>query len=267
MADDQDGASPSIVTPNNPLSTDRFGWQMARGLVPDSELFVAYGRSVATGATTDKVLWSNGVFSLPAATGVQMSLVSTDAEDDKDAGTGLRSVFVLYLDADLNVGYEIVELEGLTPVTTTATNIRFIQDMIAVTFGSTGASVGTITASNGGTVYSEINPLNVRSLSSARMVPAGYTAYIAGASISSVSGAAAAAAQVSFAATELYGFSFLDPFNLIPLAGLGVEDGSITYEFPILIKVNEGHVFTAIYSVDKAATVTAAWYGWLEKNT
>ena len=137
--------------------------------------------------------------------------------------------------------------------------------MVSATVGTGGKAAGEITASNGGTTYAEINAGFTRALSSARMVPAGYTAYIAGASVGSVSGAGKTAI-VTLAATEIYGFSMIDPLAFFPLAGISMEDNSVTYEFPILIKVSEGNIFAMTYTTSGAATLTGAWYGWLEKN-
>jgi hypothetical protein len=84
--------------------------------------------------------------------------VASNSASDTAAGTGARSMRIVYLD-DTGAGpfMEVVALSGATPVNTVATNIRFIEQMEVVSVGSGGANVGTITlfgatGGGGGTV-------------------------------------------------------------------------------------------------------------------
>ena len=126
---------------------------VARGDVYNAEPFGGYGELVTVGAVTSQIIWPDGVYTLPPAAGLQMSLVSTSASDGV-AGTGVRSVEIHYLDDTLTPLIETVVLNGTTPVLTVATNMRFIQCMHMITFGSNKKAVGTITATNTAVIYS-----------------------------------------------------------------------------------------------------------------
>lgn len=79
----------------------------------------------------------------------QRSLVSSSAADAA-AGTGARQVEITYVNNAMTAQFtEIVTLNGLTPVNTVATNIRFIQRMRVVSVGSGGANAGTISLFTG----------------------------------------------------------------------------------------------------------------------
>jgi hypothetical protein len=77
-------------------------------------------------------------------TGAQRSLKSSSA-NDTSAGTGARTVKITYYDASMSgPNTETVTLNGTTAVTTTNTNICFIEEIIVVTVGSNLTNVGTI---------------------------------------------------------------------------------------------------------------------------
>jgi len=90
-------------------------------------------------------------------TAVQRSVSSANAADAA-AGTGARTVKITYFD---NTGTgpltETLTLNGVTPVNTVSTTIRFVEKIEVVTAGSGGANAGVITlfgstAGGGGTV-------------------------------------------------------------------------------------------------------------------
>jgi hypothetical protein len=118
---------------------------------------VSSARLVLGGGTAGtKNVMRATAYTEPAAA-AQRSLGSSSASDTA-AGVGARTVRITYFD---NTGAgpftEIVTLNGVTPVNTVATTIRFIEKMEVVTAGSTLVNVGTITlfgaaAGAGGTV-------------------------------------------------------------------------------------------------------------------
>jgi len=80
----------------------------------------------------------------PAAA-AQRSLASSSA-NDAAAGTGARTVKIRYFDGAGDGPFEeVVTLNGVTPVNTVATDIRFIELMEVLTVGAVGSNVGTIT--------------------------------------------------------------------------------------------------------------------------
>lgn len=267
-------SSSVLVSPadGSPISTSNMQpvqsreWAIARGLVPGAKTFSAYGERTSAGAETNYPIWPNGPFSIPASSGVQMSIVSTSAQDASLTGTGFWSVEIHYLDNLLAERAEIVPLNGTTPVLTVATNIRFIQCMHVYDAGSLGGdgAAGTITASNGGSTYSQINATQKRCSSAFRMVPAGYTLRILAASASSISGTAVTQTQIRLVANTIDTHSFFNPLIMIPFGSAGVENSGIALAFPPQEAFPAGTVVGAIHTSDKAATVSVTWFGYLE---
>ena len=263
VAQDQEGKTPEIVTPLNRLPVDNIAYDIARGKVPGAYPFGGYGERVANSSETNRVIWPNGVFTLPVSTGVQMSIVSTSADDDI-AGTYTRKLEIHYIDSNGDEQHELIEMDGITPVLTTAVDIRFINCMHIHEVGDNSSAAGTITASNGGVTYAEISAGNVRCTSSMRMIPAGKVCYVAGAVAGAVSGTSAAKVIVKVVASELDAHQYIDPLILIPYGGVAVQDVSEAYNFPIPLKFSAGSVVGLILTTDKAATVTGSWFGWVE---
>jgi len=90
----------------------------------------------------------------------QRSLVSSSAADAA-AGTGARQVEITYVNNAMTGQFtETVTLNGVTPVNTVATDIRFIQKMKVMSVGSGGQNAGTISLFTGlagaGTVIGSI---------------------------------------------------------------------------------------------------------------
>jgi len=240
--------------------------EIARGNVVGATPFYGYGQYVSTGATTNHVIWPDGVFNLPAPAGVQMSIVSTSTADDgAPAGTGIQTMDIHYLDANLNPMIETIIMNGITPVLTVATNIRFIECMHIVTVGTAKSAAGVITASNGGVIYSQIDVGSRRCASTARMVPAGKKLFVSGASGGSISGTAAAGAIIKISSSYFDGHD-LTPFGAyMPFGSISMQDMSVAYNFPIPAgPFPAGAVVLMEVTVDKAATITGNWFGWLE---
>jgi len=211
-------------------------------------------------------LWANGVWTAPPAVGARISIVSTSIEDGV-GGTGIRGLHFHYLDADLEPQIEIVVLNGTTPVLTDATDVRFIQCAHLDTFGSTKASVGTITFKDNASpyaVYNEMSPLENRCSSSARMVPAGKRAVITGMVGSSISGTAATSTLISIASTFFYDDDYTADSILIPFGSIGLQDGSEAFNMAIPAIFPEGSVIAMTCTTDKTSTVTGDWFGWIE---
>jgi len=264
IAENQEGKNPRIVTEHDPFISDSTMTNIARGKITGAEPMGSFGERQATAGEVNRVIWPNGIFSLPPSAGVQMSVVSTSA-NDTSAGTGIRTIEIHYLDANLDPQIEELTLNGITPVLTVATNIRFIQCMHVNTYGTTPvAAAGTITASNGGTTYSQISQGDLRCTSSVRMVPRGKYLYVSGAIGSSVSGTSAAKAQLRVVASELDSHQYLDPLILIPFGTIGVQDASEAYTFPVPLRFTEGSVVGLTVSTDKDASVSGSWFGWIE---
>ena len=235
---------------------------VARGKITGAQPYSAYGSRTTSGAESN-VLWPNGTYSFPSSAGVQMSIVSTSANDSA-AGTGIRTLDIHYLDANLASQTETVTLNGTTPVLTIATNIRFIQCMHGLTFGAGNAAAGNISASNGGNTYSYIETGRVRCSSSVRMVPAGKRLIVTSFFGGSVSGAAGAATIIRLATPSYDGHDLTASGIFFPLASGAFQDnsGGLTIQCPIALTAGQSIGMT--FTTDKSATIVGSWFGWME---
>lgn len=235
---------------------------ISRGRVSGSTPFYGYGEKTTAGADSG-VLWPNGAFVFPAAAGVQMSIVSTSANDTA-AGTGIQTLDIHYLDANLAEQVETVTMNGTTPVLTVATNIRFIQCMHMATFGSGAAAAGNISATNGGNTHSYVAAGDVRCTSSVRMVPTGKRLIVHDVFAGSSSGTAGASVIIRAATPTFAGHDFTTSSVFIPMASAAYQDNSSGLSFTCPLVFTAGQSFGLIFETDKAATVVGSWFGWLE---
>lgn len=255
--------SHELVTRIDRLPVDSINNDIARGKVPNARPFNAFGQRVFSGAVTDQMIWSNGGFVGPAIGGVQMSAVSTSA-NDSSVGVGIRTAEVHYLDTDLVEQMEIVTLNGTTPVTMTATDVYFINEFHVLTFGSNKQASGDITVYNGSDVYAEILTGENVQFTSAKMVPSGKVFYLAGAIAGSSSTNSDARVNVKLVANKYNGLTFSDPFIFLPYGVVEIQDSTVTYNFPIPSPFPAGVVVGLLATTDKACLVTGSLYGWIE---
>lgn len=121
----------------------------------------AVSNTVVGGAAPAILANNTAIDHFPAAE-LQMRLVSTSVADDL-VGAGMQLLKLVYLDDAAVEHTEIVEMDGTTPVNTTATDIYRIIGISGIKYGSTDifglkGSTGTITLENvaGTVVYSQI---------------------------------------------------------------------------------------------------------------
>lgn len=234
----------------------------ARGISPRCEPFGAFGERTTSGAETNYQVWPNGLLELLPDAGAQLSFVSTSAEDSP-TGNGVQSIHMHYLDGSLNDQDEIVILNGLTPVLTTATDIRFVQCLHIDESVSTSVA-GTITASYSGVIYSEILAGQTRCSSSFRRVPRNKRLMIYGAIGSSISGTAAARTQLRIVANSIATHQYTNPLIFVPHGSVGVQDGNAALEFKPPLAFYEGDIVGITHTSDKGCTISASWFGTLE---
>lgn len=256
-----------VYTPVNGKGGVPFGMDyreaVARGYIAGATPFASSGERTTTGGETNYPVWPDGAFTVPPVGGLQMSIVSTSANDSA-AGSNARSIEIHYLDANLNSQSEIVIMNGVTPVLTVATDIRFIQCMHIHTYGTIQYTAGYISATNGGATYAVISAVSVRCTSSFRMVPAGKRLFVDGAIGSSISGTSSTNSIIRLVASELDNHQYVYPLILIPVASLGMQDGSESYNFTTPLVLSAGTVVGFTHTSDKAAVISASWFGRLE---
>lgn len=183
--DSVSGAINNLISHHSMLLNVDYRSGIGLGVITGHTPFRAVGRrSGLSIATAGDDIWNGVATSLVypnQTTGEQCTLVSTSANDTA-AGSGAQQVDVHYLD---NTGAEQVEtvtMNGVTPVNTVATNIRFIQYIHTQRV----ATLGNVAAGNI-TIYSTATPANIFnmitaggniSLNSARMVPVSKNFYL-----------------------------------------------------------------------------------------
>lgn len=239
---------------------------IARGMKPGAMPFSGYGERTSSGAESNYPIWPDGAIVIPPLGGVQMSIVSTSA-DDAVGGAGITHIEIHYNDGGNNLTSEIVALNGLTPALTTATDVQFIQCMHIHATGGSLVAAGTITASNGGTTYSVIPAGDTRCTSAYRMVPAGKRLLVAGGIVSSISGTSATSTRVRMVASAIDTHTYAYPHIYIPFATVGAQDGAVSFTMPVPAVFDAGTVVGATHTSDKGATISVMWSGWLEAAT
>lgn len=236
--------------------------EVARGNITGAEPYGAYGERTTSGAETN-ILWPNGTYALPPAAGVQPSIVSSSA-NDTSAGTGIRTIDVHYLDADLVPQVETVTTNGVTPVVMTASNVRFVTCMHMRTFGSGKEAAGTIDCYVGAQVYSQIVAGAVRCSSSVRMVPAGKRLMVTSMYGGAISGTAAASVKFYMASCHFDGHDYTADSVFFPIGAAAFQDGSSGLTFNPPLVFDAGSAVAMKFVTDKAATVVGSWFGYLE---
>jgi len=245
--------------------------EIARGRVDGAQSVAVTGTLTTSGAVTDIMIWPGSTVKDPSvapAGGVQMTLVSTSAQDSA-AGTGVRTLRFNYLDADLNPQSEIVTMDGTTPVLTTATNVRWVGDLTGLTFGSEKHVVGNITVTNSGTRYKYLDAEARATRSTAFRVPAGKRLIVHSIFAGSSSGGAAAKVQVSFVASMIGNLDgtvdrFEDVGLLFRQGTIELQDNTTTLADGALASFPAGAILGFRVTTGKAATASAGFYGWLE---
>jgi len=226
---------------------------IARGNVPGSTPFSTFGEKAVSGSGTS-IVWQTGMpNTLTVPDNIQLTLVSTSASDTGD-------IVLRYLDGNLIERYETVTLDGTTPVTTTATDIRALNNA----YSKFGPVAGTVTMTSGGTTYGRMTAGDIQFHTSMIRVPSNKRLMLTGLYAGSASGSSASRVIVSLVTSFINGDSFADDGYLHPLAAVALQDNSSTFPNfgPFPIPGGEWVGFRAKW--DKAADITAGFFGYME---
>ena len=165
-----------VITEINDMQVP-FYTRVAQGQVPGYSSFSVFGYNPDLDQTEESVWPDGGVVPHPTSES-QLTIVSTDANDDGDpAGTGARTVYIEGLDEDYEVVSETITMNGTSGVTTTNSYL-YVNQFYVVTVGSGEVNAGTITAKVGATLYDIIAAGYNNRTTAHYCVPAGYTAYL-----------------------------------------------------------------------------------------
>lgn len=135
----------------------------------------------STSLLNDVKEFDNSVALIPILSNSALDIISSSINDTNTAGTGIRQVKVLYIDASNNIVQSpAISLDGTTLVTNVLTGVNEVLSMESFTSGSGVVAAGNIRLRiNGGVVEVEQISINTnRSMSARFMVPAGYTGYL-----------------------------------------------------------------------------------------
>lgn len=228
-------------------------------------LLTGYGfRSAISNAATGDDVWPGTATTLPvpADAGEQMTVVSDNAADAL-AGTGAQIVMIHYVDANGVEQVELINMNGVTPVNTVATNIRFVQEIHVQQAGTGLLAAGTITIYKSGsasTIYTQIQPNTNQSLNTARMVPAGKVLLLYEFHASAGAAAGGKSADVRLRATSHEGLLVAKLFHFIDNFLAFNSSTSRQYRTPRVIPAF-GIVKCTAYASTGGADVQASWEG------
>ncbi len=142
----------------------------------------ATGEDIWRGNELDAAPADDAVVPIPSSAGQAFSFFS-ESTNDKLGGTGVNTLRAEMLDVAGDMVSEDIIMDGTTVVSTTRSDLIFINDMYALTVGNIGVSSGHIVCHKFGTanlVYNMIAAGGNKSLVLNRMVPAGHDLVVVG---------------------------------------------------------------------------------------
>lgn len=171
--------------PNNSYNINDYMLSISKGEIPGHSTIFKFGFNATVG-TTEAVIWDAGGNYIFLDAAETLDIVSDDSQDT-DGGNGAHDVIIYGLDNDFNEITEIINLNGLTPVTTVNSYIRTYRAHILNSGNPSpvgDGNLGTIkfTASTTATLQAQMEPENGQTLMCIYTVPAGKTAYVTGVS-------------------------------------------------------------------------------------
>ncbi|MGA1713148.1 MAG: hypothetical protein ACO4CS_17835 [bacterium] len=162
-----------------------FQFSISTGKILGLSTREVYGYNPDINGAYEPIWQTGGAFPYPTSEQT-INIVSTSALDEA-ANAGVREVTIEYLDGDFNTQIVDVELDGTNAVQV-ATDFFRIQDVRSKKVGANGDAEGAISVSYGANTVATIIAGGNEAKNSFYTVPAGYTAYIVGASISASKG-------------------------------------------------------------------------------
>lgn len=200
------------------------------------------------------------------ATAQQMTIVSASAADTL-AGTGVQKMVIHYLDANYLERSEIVNMNGVAPVNTVATNILRINAMHAYQQGSGGTAAGAISLKNlAGTVtYSYMSAGVSTARQAIYTVPAAKYGYISHWQASSGSASGSHFTTVRLRAASHEGVLLPGVFLVVDEIGTLNNGYIVTLPIPIRVPPTTDVKMSAVSDAANAnAQVMGTIMGWFE---
>lgn len=177
-----------VVTETDTVGKKDWYAEIIKGNVPGHSIVSVQGENLDVDVASPENLWGAGGRMVYPVAGEQWR-VSSDNVNDSLSGDGAQIVAVHYLDVNYEEQVELVEMNGVSPVTMTATNcfrpISVTTVQAGSTLSNTVQSVSTQSNTGAITVFDSVTgnprldmqPLYNRSLHGFFTVPAGKTGY------------------------------------------------------------------------------------------
>ncbi len=240
--------------------------EIINGDVDKAKAWVKLGYNGAV-STSIEYLTSVGTTFAPISTGLQLEVVSSSA-DDTIAGDGAQKVIIYYLDEDYIEHTEEIELDGLTPVATVATDIFRINGFKVSQVGTDLYPAGDIDLRTiGGTpiIYSEIPAGYNTARDFIYTVPANKTLYITNINYSSNSAVANKSCRITLIADYDVeaGVSLVSKSLYMPVTELSLQNQSHTQELSMPIKFPEKTTFLIRVIADGTSVASAKAVGYI----
>lgn len=234
--------------------------------IPEKLDFFKTGYNADVDAAEEDLWAVGGTYVFPAAN-QQMEVVSSSANDTSE-GTGAQTVKIWYLTSGLVEKSETVILNGVTPVTTVATDIYRINAFRVVTAGSGGKAAGDIDVRNiaDTTIYSRIPAGYTRARNSIYTVPIGKTLCVNQVMFSA--GSSSGGVYCRFTLRATYDDKIGTALTLFyPFYEIGIEDGAFEscIQIPIKFPAGTDIKISVIGDANNSnAVCTGSYRGWLE---
>ena len=166
---------------------NNLGWPIEAILGRDESVvpFHKFGRITDISTTVFETIWrQGGLINYPVAATI-LNVSSDNAADDKDAGSGARTIVITGLDENGDLATETISLDGTTIVTTTTAFLRAFRVETLTTGTPRIPNTGTIYVYEGTAtlgvpddstkIYATVEPGDGQSLQAAVTVPRGFT--------------------------------------------------------------------------------------------
>lgn len=236
---------------------------VATGKTPISVI----GLNGSNAAASEDAWEKTGAYVFPTWAGQQMEIVSTSADDSYVSGLGIRTLQIDYITSAYLAASEVINVDGVTPNNTVATNIARVNDIYAVTTGSYVASAGALSLRNtAGTVtYAYLSLGQTKAKHGIYTVPDGKNLYIHS---WSASGAAIATGEKVELKATADNDNVLTEGIFFTKDVVALEDGGIKKEFkvPLVIPEHADVKISCIALSGTGATCVGGFEGWLEAN-
>lgn len=251
------------------ISASPYTYDIAEGHVSGHTPWAKIGYNYVT-STNEEDMWAaGGVYTFPTS-GTSMQIYSTSAFD-ASGSTGIRTVSLYYLDTHYREKTEILTMNGITAVTTVATDIYRVQYFRAASVGVGAKAVGDISIRHatgaGATIYGRIAQGYTRGRGCFWTVPKGKTLYVT--SIAFSAGGTAKPVQFTTRATydNQAGVTLTAGTFFMPFHEIICTDAAFTKELEVPTKLPETTDIKVSVKCNQANNYcTTSLRGWLEDN-